>query len=77
MSEERFNTAGSDWQKWSVRLPVVALFGIVVGVIAGYNLHQQIHTNTSEILRVEGRFDKKFPRIEERVRALEKKNECE
>ena len=80
----RIDTQGSNWQGWSVRLPLGLFAAILAGAWIGFQLHSQIHDNTSDIIRVEGRHDKAMLRIEKAFKEVKEqlkekvdKNPCE
>lgn len=73
MDKPRLDTHGSNWQAWSIRLPLGVIAALVASLWIGFNIYTQVHDNSYEVERVEGRLDKKTERLEQRVKQLEDK----
>lgn len=69
--KEALDTRGTNWQNWSIRLPLPLFVVIASGLWYGFEYKTLIHDNENEIQRVEQRLDKIRDRQQKEIEELE------
>ena len=78
--DNRVDSRDSNFQNWTIKMPIGLLGVIVAGLWAGFNAYTQIHDNKKDIGTTKRRMDTKHDRQQQEIDQLYEiihKLECE